>query len=254
MSQPATIAQHQLTRTQEKKRFDEHTYSFMDPFMSGKETRDWSCSAIETACQNLPKRIVHEYLVYPEAQAYIIATAHMHETSNPDRRFTSMRLWEMVVDSFLAAGGKPDGLRFLGVNWIVNEAALKAIASEFVEERSVRHVTIHGEDAQVITLVGMRKYANPFIRCASRVAEALSEAAGRDVVLKAVHVVRMQSYVHHMVCEFETNELVVAGDGPSVPGATPATDKTGPVKRSLSRKGGDAIKRTLSRLIRRNVG
>lgn len=252
MSQPTTIAEHELIRIQEEGPFDAHTYSFMAPFLPGKKTPEWSCNSIATTSKNHEPHIVHEYLVSPEAQAYIIATADMHEAGTPDNRFTSMRLWEMVVDFFLAAGGKPDELRFLGVNWIVNEAARKAMTMEFVEAQPVRDVIFDGEKAQVITLVGMRKYINPFIRCASRVAEALGKAAGREIVLKAVHLVRTEIYTHHIVCEFEQKELVVvAEDGPPVPVAILSADNSAPVKRSFSKKGRDATKRTSSHLIRR---
>lgn len=237
-SRPHTIVQHHLTRLNVGP-FHEHTYSFMNPFLPGTVAPTWSSHLIAKHADGTD--VLHEYLVSPESQAYIIATAFLREEGKPEDRRTDMRLSDMVVDSFLAAGGKAGDLRFLGINWIVNQGALWSIHRAFQDAAgdAVRTEVIDGEQVQVFTLDPSSwegKSDNVFVGCAQRVARALSGAAGVEVVLKGVSLIRTKAYVHHMVCEFEQQE------------AEPVK-KTSLLKRTFSRKGRDAIKRTLSRLV-----
>lgn len=244
MSGPKTVAEYQLTRKQEDD-FDSHTYAFMTPFLPGG-LPTWTPYGIAMSMSTGTLRQLHEYLVSLEAQAYIVATAFLHEPGKPEARRTEMRLSDMIVDSYIAAGGKPETLRFLGINWIVNQGALEAIDGEFahaVPEPVV--VAEEGGEARVVKITPAGKSDNPFTRCAVRVAEGLSAASGVRVVLKTVSMIRTAKFVYHMVCEFQLEEPA------SVAPAAVQTEKKGLIKRTFSKKGRDTIKRTLSHLVRK---
>lgn len=203
MSQRKTIEQYQLTRMQQRL-FDEHTYSFMDPFLPA--AANWSSHSVHLYSPSWHKTL-HDYLISLDTQAYIIATAFLHDREDPGSRWTDMRLSHMIVDSWLAAGGSASSLRFLGVNWIINQDALMSIAKAFqkADGKSSVHV-IDGEQAHVITVKPVEMVDNPFVRCAMRVEEILSSIAGRSVVVKTVSLVRSESFVTHMVVEFEPKQ------------------------------------------------
>lgn len=248
MASHKTIEEFQLIRT-ETELYDSHTYSFMDPICAGTT---WSCGSIDT----MQGKKLHEYLVSVAAQSLIVATDFFHDAATPHIRYTEMRLSDMVVDSWLSAGGAPDALRFLGINWIVNEHALRSITNHF--NNSTPPPGHEGSLAGVVRLTPSGTSDtpsgtsdNPFVRCAERVAAALGDVAGLRIVLKTVHMIRSEDYSHHLICEFDTiAPETVAVPEPAVP--EPAQQAgNGSVKRSFSRKGRDALRRTLSHIIRR---
>lgn len=239
MFQHQTVTQYQLIR-RDVCLLGKDTYSFMAPFLSSKAPA-WSSYSITERNKYNP---LHKYHVSLKSQTYIVATAFFHPAGKPDHRYTDMRLSNMIVDSFLSAGGQADRLQFLGINCIVNKFALASMAEDFRtatdEQRSA--VVIDGKEAQVVTFTPSKMSENPFVRCAGRVAEALSDAAGKMVLVKAVSLVRQGAgddgaTVHHMVCEFGLGE-VVADVAQQVPVG----------KWFSSKKGHDTIKRTLGRL------
>lgn len=232
MFQHQTIEQHQLIRKQEEL-FDDHTYSFTKSFLP--IAAKWTSHAIHDPSSH---RTLHHYLVSLEAQAYIIATAFLHEPFDSKSRWTDMRLSHMIVDSWFAAGGKIGGLRFFGVNWIINEDALASIHKEFlnVDSKSERKaIMIKGEKASVIT--SKAGADNPFVKCATRVAEALSGVGDWSITVKTISLIRLASFVIHMMIEFDSeenfvvvtrgNEAVVhsTGDEDSVPKRTPSSQR-----------------------------
>lgn len=194
---------------------------------------------------------MNEYLTSVDSKAYIVATDFLHKPvwPRPGERYTDMRLADMIVDSFLVAGGRANGLRFLGINWIVDLEArismFEAFEDATAEQKS--SVKIQDKRAKVVTLAPSADSGNPFVKCASRVAEALSAASGETIIFKTVNLVReRESNAHHMVCEFEQQacrETVVDKD------ETPK--KTGMIQRAFSKKGRGTLRRTLSHILGR---
>lgn len=85
----------------------------------------------------------------------------------PPVRLTEMRLWQMIVDCWLAAGGTVESLRWVAFHHIVNNDVVNAMNEEFHRQRA--------ESGQTIIMMsgGAGWHDNAFARCSSNVATAL---------------------------------------------------------------------------------
>lgn len=117
-----------------------------------------------------------------------------------------MRLWQMIVDSWTAAGGRPEALRHLAFHHIVNDAANAAISRAF-DRRDAQP----GQTVVITPDDGDMWATNPFARCGSAVARALRAATpGQRAVPVRAHLqcpaARDERAQVHMVVEFGSDE------------------------------------------------
>lgn len=136
---------------------------------------------------------LHNYTLSRKAQTYIIEGIFLHTPDDPQDRYTDARLWQIVVDGWLRAGAKLADLRFIGVHWVENAAAKASMRDgEFgnvTASKLHRVFDLNEDEAQMITLTPSSADCwedHPFIRSGIRVAAALTELAGVEVVVKRV--------------------------------------------------------------------
>lgn len=90
-----------------------------------------------------------------------------------------MRLWQMVIDGWTSAGGRPDTLQYLGIHHITNNTALTSMRLELARQNTQPGQTI------TTTPADPTWDQNPFARCGSRVAQALSQLAHASIRAKS---------------------------------------------------------------------
>ncbi|KAI1840872.1 hypothetical protein JX266_012954 [Neoarthrinium moseri] len=126
MSDHQTIQDFMLTRAS----CPTHStvYAFMEPFVGDDCT--WTS-------QRVKRQDNHVVLTYGTAvahQAYVVVDANITEEDPPYRRYTEMRLNQMIIDTYRAAGGNLDTLQYVGLYCILNESVRYAIVKEFLSQ------------------------------------------------------------------------------------------------------------------------
>lgn len=143
-------------------------------------------------------------------QTFVIWTAYFVQEST-GRRYTNMRYWETVVDSWLSGGGRQpagarDNLRYIGINSIIEKGSLKAIEDEIELQTSEGTNTTPSSPAGnaviEIEITSDSPYwkDNLWISCCERVAAGLS-TSGKTVAVSTVWIQKDRIGDFHMVVE-----------------------------------------------------
>lgn len=97
------------------------------------------------------------------------------DPQTPPVRYTQMRCWEIIVDSWLSGGGANDNLRYFGINNVDEPTSKLAISREV--EQQMSSGLIFGPGPIEILSTSPYWRSIPWIRCIENVARALSTPA-----------------------------------------------------------------------------
>ncbi|KAI1861154.1 hypothetical protein JX265_009773 [Neoarthrinium moseri] len=191
MSDHQTIQDFMLTRAS----CPTHStvYAFMEPFVGDDCT--WTS-------QRVKRQDNHVVLTYGTAvahQAYVVVDANITEEDPPYRRYTEMRLNQMIIDTYRAAGGNLDTLQYVGLYCILNESVRYAIVKEFLSQ---------GQDFQQAAQVEVTPASatwndsNLFVRSGANLAQRLGREIDRIVYIS--HGGYLDDTLLYMIIEFKT--------------------------------------------------
>ncbi|KAJ4417918.1 hypothetical protein N0V82_005875 [Gnomoniopsis sp. IMI 355080] len=166
------------------------------------------------------------------------------EEIGPPVRLTEMRLWQMIVDCWLAAGGTADSLRWVAFHHIVNDDVVKAM-----NEERTRQGAQEGEQTLVMTSGGAGWNDNAFARCSSNVATALRDL---DAEKKSIQVKAHLMFPEpgwgglHMIAELSRDGKCRAAPVQEKAAKGPSDGQSGSsgftrITRSMARTGGKPV-------------
>lgn len=122
-------------------------------------------------------------------------------------RDTEMRLWQIIINSWLTGGGTQppggrDGPRYVGFHTILQDETDAAMTSEVASQRGNGKVP----PGEIVTAVewtseSMHWLEAPFIRCAERIALELSTAA-RQIKVARAFIIPAKGEPYNLICEF----------------------------------------------------
>lgn len=136
-------------------------------------------------------------------------------------RHTDMRAWQIIADGWLTEAGNqpagaPEDLRYLAFHDVTEDASRDAIVAELDSQlTSAGAVRLEAPITIEFTSASTNWSTNPWIRCAERVAAALSTPTQRITASKAY-----ATYVDDVGDEFH---LVVEFTATAIPAAPPTT-------------------------------
>lgn len=133
--------------------------------------------------------MINFYSYSQSTNAYIthyIWLTENEEVASP--RFTEMRYRDMIIDNIVAAGGRPEALRWLGVHNIINECATKSIEKLF-DMNNMRTM----ETGVVILRPGDPSFeecraSNPFLRGQGRLLEHSADPTGGAFIKQVMFI------------------------------------------------------------------
>lgn len=105
-------------------------------------------------------------------------------------RYTDMRAWQMIVDSWLTAGGNqpagtPEGLQYLAFHDILEGQSKAALIKEMQKQWAAGLPRSDPPESVEYTSASENWLTNPWIRCSERVAAALSSPTQQVTVSRA---------------------------------------------------------------------
>lgn len=125
-----------------------------------------------------------------------------------------MRAWQMIVDSWLTPeedqpAGTPEGLKYLAFHQVHQEESKTAMAKEMEQQWSSGAVTRCDPPESVeFTSESENWLANPFIRCAQRVAEALNTPTLQISVSRAWAILSSEDdNEYHLIVELASTAV-----------------------------------------------
>ncbi|KAF3765528.1 hypothetical protein M406DRAFT_67962 [Cryphonectria parasitica EP155] len=159
------IADFGLFRTTEGRVFrnDYNPVALLERFSGPAE--DWYMRYLVAEEERRYVGFTFLYAVSTSRCAMAVFSAFLEEYGH---RFIDIRLWELVVDCWLAQGGRADALRFLSFHNIVNECVVASFKQAFF-----MYAEEPGQTEIAIMTEAPAWQENPFLRSAQHVAEAL---------------------------------------------------------------------------------
>lgn len=140
---------------------------FLEPTIGQSDVTTWLTNMIYCTHTN---RNILTYMMNVNLGTFVIISANTATTGEQQQqeRYTNARLWQLVVDSWVAGGGAPNNLRWLGVRQIINTVTVPFILREF--NGSHEHWLDVPNNSQL-------REGNLFFKSARRIA---SELTGRN--------------------------------------------------------------------------
>lgn len=207
MAQRRTIEDFGLARIEGQPE-DRNSYNFLVPFAGPMSGSEWIWRQINNPSDQDPYGLL-QYAINSPKKAFIVHAAFLTTASALTGRKTDMRLWQMIADSWVAAGNRSDSLRYLAVSLIVNADIRTNIDSEWKHQEDQGQQMPFGTDYEILTITRRNTSVtfdqNHFVRSAVRVAEALSTVE-KIVTVEKVHLVRAQHHGRYMVIEFRNGD------------------------------------------------
>lgn len=168
--------------------------SFVESFLPRPKPQDWQYNEVglpvgHPANYGEASVFLNFYSYSRSHDAYItqyIWLTEGEEIASP--RVTEMRYRDMTIDNIIAAGGRPEELRFLAIHNIINKAAMKSIARVFkmagmdIDKTGV--VTIHPGDH----IFEECRASNPFLRGQGRLLEHSEDPTGGAFIKQVIFV------------------------------------------------------------------
>lgn len=161
-----------------------------DPVSMVRNGQHYCIEADDESNIGLCSRIHFTYTKSVTERTLVVFAAFL-QTDSGKVRYTDMRAWQMIVDSWLTPegnqpAGTPEGLKYLAFHHVFQEESKTVMAKEMQRQWSSGVVKRCDPPESVeYTSSSENWLANPFIRCAQRVAEALSTSTLRITVSRA---------------------------------------------------------------------
>lgn len=174
------------------------------------------------------------YSMHVAEQAFCVFAAFLMEQST-QRRYTDMRCWQMITDSWLNGGGKQpagaiDNLGYIGINGITEPDSRAAMISELQQQATAGADTDPPADMDAIAVVETTSASpfwskNPWLRCCERVAEGLTTPT-LQVSIQRAWIILDTLGDYHLVVRLVQVEVQAAE--PELQPAAPVVQVAGP--------------------------
>ncbi|KAH6648531.1 hypothetical protein BKA67DRAFT_538560 [Truncatella angustata] len=141
---------------------------------------------------------LHAYDVSRSARMYVVKTAYLADEEDYTHRHTSMRLHQMILANYAAAGIEPRAFRYLGFNDITNEAARLSLLSEFQRQGMGSldgQVTVKPTDPTWEQIW----VENPFVKCGVHLLDELRRITRESFVIQKVVLFSKESRMDMMI-------------------------------------------------------
>lgn len=219
--QQLTLADHELER-----RILQSNIPSMFAFLEGKADpvhmvrngQHYCIEASDESNTGLRSRIDFTYTKSVTERTLVVFAAFL-QTSTGAIRYTDMRAWQMIVDSWLTpegsqAAGTPEGLKYLAFHHVQQKESKTAMALEMRRQWSSGVVKRCDPPESVeYTSSSENWLTNPFIRCAQRVAEALSTPTLQITVSRAWAILNSEEGddddEYHLVVELASTAVEI---------------------------------------------
>ncbi|KAK7754525.1 hypothetical protein SLS62_003545 [Diatrype stigma] len=186
-----TIADHGLERI---RILVEPQPGFVEPYLPRPSPQDWQhnevCLPVGHPANNGHAHAFLNFYSYSRSHnAYVtnyVWLTEDEEVGSP--RFTEMRYRDMTIDNIIAAGGRPEELRFLAIHHIINKAATKSISRVFelagMRSDETGVVTIRPGDH----IFEECRASNPFLRGHGRLLEHSEDPTGGAFIKQVIFI------------------------------------------------------------------
>lgn len=153
---------------------------------------------------------LHTYAVSVRHHAYIVATARLAPEEDLSRRFTNMRLHQMVTANYIAAGGTAQTLRYVGIDTIMNDDAVRSMymeASRQGRDLSWGPIVVRPDSPTWPNCLA----ENPFMKFGRHLFRSMNSR--QDLVINQVIMAHLpsQDFMVIEICAREEEEHVVYG-------------------------------------------
>lgn len=156
------------------------------------------------------KRFSFSYSMNVAEQTLVVWAAFFSAQAS-GRRYTNMRCWQTIVDSWLSGGGtQPAGarnnLRYIAIHDIIEDQSLAAMEAEVEMQRSAGtattpHANSEGAELEIETTSTSPHWSiNPWIRCCERVAAAFTTPV-REITVSRAWIQKDNIGSFHLIVE-----------------------------------------------------
>ncbi|CAN8097543.1 unnamed protein product [Discula destructiva] len=206
------VEEFQLVRTDVGFSQDLDHFVFLVPFSGPTAQSEWNFRRVlapQLIPENPQSANLFKYAFNSVKKAFVVFDVFLADDDGD--RFTDMRLWQMLQDSWMATGNCEASLRYVAFHYIVNEAVRDLISEEW--EYQVRSRASGGggqreygtSRQRMLTITGDNSPTwarNVFIRSGVRLAESLCTAE-KILTCEKVHLIRRDETLMYMVLEFK---------------------------------------------------
>lgn len=216
--QQLTLANHGLERRIMQNNIPS-MFSFLegkaDPVSMVRNGQHYCIEADDETNAGLRSRIYFTYTKSVTERTLVVFAAFL-QTDTGKVRYTDMRAWQMIVDSWLTPSaegnqpaGTPEGLKYLAFHNVYQEESRTAMAKEMQQQWSSGAAKrCNPPESVEYTSDSENWLANPFIRCAQRVAEALSRPTLRITVSRAWAILNSEDDdEYHLIVELASTAV-----------------------------------------------
>lgn len=183
-----TLANFPLTRAPGFDDFYEHTcFDFITPQVGPTpySSPGWAFRYVQAQNYDENPDLEVGYAVSLSRNAMVFFNVFLEENGT---RLTDMRLWELIIDSWIFEGGNPNSLRYIGLADIINPVIVRQIKREIGDQVSRGRAT-RGQQEQVTVEPGCLTWKeNPFIRCCENVARGLRGIDNQAITVTRAHL------------------------------------------------------------------
>lgn len=171
-----SLADFELVR-EDGPKYDAKSLQFVSKSIG--EANDWRFKSVIAMDYNKHPDFMFQYGVSSSKGAIVVFSVFL-ETEPAGQRMlqVDIRLHELVLDSWIAEGGKRENLRYLAFHDIINDAARGCIKGDFVSQKFLSQKAKPQPGQTEITVTPESSIywnLNPFLRSARHIAE-LSKA------------------------------------------------------------------------------
>ncbi|KAJ4388159.1 hypothetical protein N0V93_008766 [Gnomoniopsis smithogilvyi] len=160
-----------------------YNYDFLQPWLDPEQvsTRSQEFWIEPTHDTRNTADLLFTYTMSVSTGSFIVNGAFLIDIKT-NTRLTEMRAWQLIVDSWLAGGGtqpcgKKGGLKYLVFREVVEPQSCMAMRRELRRQSCQNPGTGQWAKPAEFTPASKSWKKTPFVRCAERVAEALSTAS-----------------------------------------------------------------------------
>lgn len=178
--QRKTLVDFRLARKPSTGRLETTVYNFLASFIGVRiEESDWKVYDIKRTDDG---KYLLKYAVSIQKETFLVINAEI-EDEDSGTRFTDMRLNEMIMDSWIAEGGQPRALQYLGIWRITNELVVKHMMEHFGHLEKKDRLILKFKECTGF-------HGNVFLRCGLSLVRGLNRIGDGALELKQAYYIK----------------------------------------------------------------
>ncbi|KAJ4414565.1 hypothetical protein N0V82_007860 [Gnomoniopsis sp. IMI 355080] len=166
-------------------KLDNTVYGFLIPFVGLPiQESDWKVYNILRANDN---RFLLKYAISIEKRTFLVINAEL-EDDDSGTRYTRMRLREMILDSWIVEGGRPETFRYLGIWRITNESITEHLIHAYINHYGSLD---KGDQIVLKPNEGTGFGDNAFLKCGNSLARELRRLSTGNIEMKKAYYLKL---------------------------------------------------------------